>query len=71
MSDPPIPRTRCTECSRPARGKVPANGEVPEHTCLQCREHCKITAYIRDELGAALVRIGWWLDAQNGPPTGT
>jgi hypothetical protein len=55
-------RGLCSECTRPARGPVPADGEVPAHKCRQCAEHCKIAEYVRDQASeaAAAQALGVW-----------
>jgi hypothetical protein len=39
--------TMC-DCGQPARGPVPASGQVPAHTCKQCSEdHCLIAQHLK------------------------
>jgi hypothetical protein len=57
----------CSDCSRPARGPVPADGRVPEHVCRQCAEHCAIAGFAAVALGWAEVRDGRRCDVSAVP----
>ena len=58
----------CTECSRPARGKVPKESVpglwvmVPAHLCFQCASHCLLTRYLVEHQADedALRSVGVW-----------